>query len=143
MRNVVAMGLAMLALGCGGSNRPCTTCPNVSGLYKVTSPAVDSPSDDCWFAYWNGYDGALTVTQTGSAITLDTVWFTAPGTLFDDNSLGCSATKTYSAWDKLSVNGAFSGSEGKRAISLNLSITETWDGVTCHLYAHMNGAQSQ
>jgi hypothetical protein len=143
MRNIVAMGLAMLASGCGGSNRPCTTCPDVAGTYDVTSPAVESATDDCWFLYWNGYDGGLTVTQAGSAITLDTSWFSAPGTLFDDNSVGCSATKTDSPFSKLGINGGFSGAMGKRTVSLSLSITDTWHGVTCYLYAHMNGTQTQ
>jgi len=138
--------VALVAAGCGGSSRPCTTCPTVSGTYSVSSPAVSDDASSCMTVYYSGYTGPLTVTQNGSAITLATDWFEAPGTLFDDNSLGCPSTKNQTSWGvfgDLHINGGFAGTEGARSITLNLSFSATTpEGDLCRLSAHMNGTQT-
>jgi hypothetical protein len=145
MRTFVAIAVAFFALSCGAPSTPCTTCPSIAGVYHVTSPAVAAETSTCSTVAYDSWEGDLTVTQTGSDVTLSTSWFTAPGTLYVGDSLGCTATKTMTSWGveaDMRVSGAFTGSEGSRALTLHLYFSAvTPKGDRCSLGASMNGTQ--
>jgi hypothetical protein len=146
MRAIVAIAVAFLTVSCGASSTPCTTCPTISGTYHVTSAAVAAESSTCSSVSYGGYDGDLTITQNGSAITLYTSWFSASGTLYVGDSLSCTATKVQTSWGAFAdtrISGAITGQEGSRNLSLHFYFSAvTSGGDRCSLGASMNGVQT-
>jgi hypothetical protein len=145
MRKIVAVAVALLAVGCGAQSTPCTTCPSISGVYSVKSNAVEADMSTCGTVSYGGYTGDLTITQKDSEIDMATPWFTAAGTLYVDKSLSCVMTSTTTSWGAqadMRISGAVAGNEGSRTLTLHLYFTAvTPEGDRCSLGATMNGTQ--
>jgi hypothetical protein len=83
----IALGLALATLLFGCKRKPCTKCPNIAGSYKEEVKA--GGEIECYGYDLVGRMGAdtVTITQNGSALTLESDGLHMTGTLYDNNSV--------------------------------------------------------
>ncbi len=89
MSRFVLLPTVALVVACGApAPKPCTTCPNVAGMYNESIMAEPASASSCGSLTGTGGSDMVTVTQNGSSIQIFPQGTSElQGTLNEDNSV--------------------------------------------------------